>query len=591
MRVVLGLVIAMFGAAFQSPAPGEADEILAQLSKTRIDKKQIYHVRETTIRRDALTVALNRGVIAFLEPVRGKVTGAVFIGSGEIVAIPPDSIERQQIYRFTSTPLLNEPFQTAVFRFTDNTYEEIRKEISQRAQEEVSPEDAAQFDSWDASLAGRSSGLNMRLLADLLEPAGKPFFLAELNGEKTGWFDVIFDTRATEEVSVFQIRDVGTTAVADVWASFNQRNEARNPEAVAHENKSPIDVLSYEIDGTNVAGTNIEAKVAMRVRARMEGPRVLTFDLSPALRVASVQTDMDESLPYYQFPNLNGVTVVLPRSLKPSQELTLRFTYAGDLTGRGSWYPSQRQQTIPSFKSTLTLPSDSASLTFEYSGHKLVTASYHDQWLFEGLSRYVALMSSEAADSGAQLRKVLSEAREDVKVFDSAGPISIGQRLAATISPNAYRAVYGKGLWVIHMLRMMLRQDGPSPDAKFLALLKELGEMYDGRAVSTWDFKRLAEKHAEKELDWFFDQWVFATGIPTYSAEYKIETTENGFTIEGTISQSGVPDGFVMPLPVYADGEFLGRVQTGDSEGQFKFRLSKKPERFLIDPEMTVLTQ
>jgi hypothetical protein len=322
----------------------------------------------------------------------------------------------------------------------------------------------------------------------------------------------------------------------------------------------------------------------------MEGPRVLTFDLSPALRVASVQTETDESLQYYQFPNLNGVTVVLPRSLKSSQELTLRFTYAGDVTGRGSWYPSQRQQTIPSFKSTLSLPSDGASLTFEYSGHKLVTASYHDQWLVEGLSRYVALMSTEAADSGAQLRKALGDAREDIKVFDSAGPISIGQRLAATISPNAYRAVYGKGLWVIHMLRMMLRQDGPSPDAKFLALLKELAEMYDGRAVSTWDFKRLAEKHAEKELDWFFDQWVFATGIPTYSAEYKMEPAENGFTIEGTISQTGVPDGFAMPLPVYADGEFLGRVQTGDSEGQFKFRLSKKPERFLIDPEMTVLT-
>src|SRR2546426_10644959 len=124
MRVLIGLVIALFGAMFQSPTPGEADEILAQLSKIRLAKKQIYNVRDITIRRDVLTVALNRGVIAFLEPVHGKVTGAVFIGSGEIVAIPPDPIEKQQIYKFTGTPILNETFETAGFLFTPRTYQE-----------------------------------------------------------------------------------------------------------------------------------------------------------------------------------------------------------------------------------------------------------------------------------------------------------------------------------------------------------------------------------------------------------------------------------------------------------------------------------
>jgi hypothetical protein len=86
------------------------------------------------------------------------------------------------------------------------------------------------------------------------------------------------------------------------------------------------------------------------------------------------------------------------------------------------------------------------------------------------------------------------------------------------------------------------------------------------------------------------DQWVFATGIPSYSTEYKIEEAENGFTVLGRISQSGVPDGFVMPVPVYADREFLGRVQVGESDGEFKFRLSRKPERLLVDPEGTILS-
>src|SRR5207249_1207165 len=171
-----------------------------------------------------------------------------------------------------------------------------------------------------------------------------------------------------------------------------------------------------------------------------------------------------------------------------------------------------------------------------------------------------------------------------------AGPIWLGSRLVSSVSPNAYPAVYGKSVWIIHMLRMILRQDGPNPDAKFLAMLKEFTEMYSGKAASTWDFKHVAEKYAEKNLDWFFDQWVFATGLPSYSVEYKVESSGNGFTIEGTITQTGVPDGFVMPVPLYADGEYLGRVQVDDSEGQFRFRLNKKPERVVMDPEMTILT-
>src|SRR5262245_25533299 len=113
MRVAISLLIALLGAGIQNPAPSEADDVLLQLSKIRLDKKQIHVIRDVTLGRDAASITLNRGVIAFLEPVHERVTGAVFIGSGEVVAIPPDRIERQQISRFTGTPILNERFQTA----------------------------------------------------------------------------------------------------------------------------------------------------------------------------------------------------------------------------------------------------------------------------------------------------------------------------------------------------------------------------------------------------------------------------------------------------------------------------------------------
>jgi aminopeptidase N len=140
------------------------------------------------------------------------------------------------------------------------------------------------------------------------------------------------------------------------------------------------------------------------------------------------------------------------------------------------------------------------------------------------------------------------------------------------------------------MLRMMLRKNGSDPDATFMALLKEFAETYSGKAASTWDFRRLAEKHSGQKLDWFFDQWVFGTGLPVYALEYKVEGSGNQYTIEGKITQTGVPDGFVMPVPVYADGEYLDTIEPGDLDEPFRLRVSKKPEQVVIDPEMTILT-
>lgn len=675
MRVLIGLLIALFGAVPQSPAPGEADGILAQLSKIRLDKKQIHSIRDVTIRRDVLSISLTRGVIAFLEPVMGKVTGAVFIGSGEVVAIPPTAIEKQQVYKFTGSPVLNEPFRAAVFRFTDGTYEEISREIALHAHEEVSEEDAAQFAQWDSIIAEWSGVLNFRILADFMDTVKRPLFFGELDGEKTGRFNVALDHQVAEEVTVFKIQNLGIGSVADLWTSFNQRSEARNPEAVAHEKKASFDIASYDIDATIASENQIDVKAAMRLKGISNGQRVLSFGLSSELRISAVSLDNGEAAAFYQNPDANAVTIVLPQPLNAGDEMTLRAAYAGNLGNRRSWYPNAGTDDPAVFNVTfrndgpaalvatpnaggelpafgfvvgsnlsivlpengpgamlsyfsemlgpypypsisvvqvprnesrnwpglIELPSNqddaktelvmAQEIARQWLGHKVAPASYHDQWLFEGLPRYLGAMYVESKHPGTvRLREILDDARGSLLDVESAGPIWLGQRLANTVTPAGYRAVYTKGVWVLHMLRMLMRQDGPNPDARFVQMLKDLVEAYGGKAVSTWDFRGMAEKHMGAKLDWFFDDWVFGTGIPVYSLDYQVQPGQNEFVVEGTIKQSGVPDGFTMPVPVYADDELLGRVTVGENEVEFRFRVTKKPERVVIDPRQTILT-
>jgi len=394
MRLSIGLLIATLAAGTQNSPPAGSGEILAQLSNIHLDKKQTYNIRDITLRRDALSIALNRGTIAFLEPIMGKVTGAVFIGSGEVVAIPPDAVEKQQVFKFTGSPVLNEPFQAAFFRFTDGTYEEIMKEYAQHAAEDVSEEEAAQFLPWEQIVRDRSDVMKYRILADFLEPSSEPLFLSDLRGEKTGWFEVLYDPRLVEEVAIVKFHDSGLGSVADLWASFNRRSEVRNPEAVAHENKSAIDVLSYDIDAT-ISDVQLDAQATMRLKAVRAGARVLSFDISRFLRVSSVTLDSGDPVPFYQHDE-NTLTVILQRATEPGQEITLRLAYSGEAIAkrgssmfyvgdRGPWYPSPGNQDGATFNLTFHYP---AAYTLVATGSKLrewdEAGRRHSTWKSDG---------------------------------------------------------------------------------------------------------------------------------------------------------------------------------------------------------------
>jgi len=680
MRILAGLIAAFFGVLSQSFAQTETDEILDQLSKVRLDKKQIWHVRDITLRRDALSITLNRGVIAFLEPVREKVTGAVFIGSGEALAIPPDATEKQQVYKFTGLPILNETFQNAVFHFTDDTFQEIRTEILQHAEEEVTPEDIAQFETWDQTVAQRSKLLNLRFLADFVESPPPPIFLAELNGEKTGWFDILFDRRQVEEVAAFKTHDAGGKTVLDLWTSFNQRNEARNPEAVAHENKVPVEILSYDIETTLSPDLRADIKATLRLKGRIDGARVLTFDLAQSLVVTALSLESGEAVPFYQYPGTNAVMLVLPRRLTANQELTLRFSYGGSVDVHGPWYPSQAFQDSTMFNLVFHVPAGKAlaatgsgsfssagfvagltavadedgpasirkyldgilgpypferltvvrspdgeppdwpmlvqvpvnldppaaelmmaqRIARQWIGHRVSPASYHDEWLFEGLAQYLGAMYVESKSNDKRyLRQFLDTMRSQLMEVEDAGAIWLGKRLTSSVTPGGDRAVVTKGIWVVHMLRSLLREDGANPDSRLQQILREFVNTYQDKTASAWDFKHVAEKyltpvadaHRDRKLDWFFDEWVMGAGVPKYELDYKIEEDGNAYVIAGTIKQSSVPEGFTMPVPVFADSEFIGRVLVGDPEAEFRFRIGKKPERVIIDLQQEVLAR
>jgi len=542
---MLGWLVSLLllGVPAYQVAPPQTDPTLAQLSKLRLDKSQVYSVRDITINRDALSITLNRGAIAFTEAINGKVTGAVFIGSGDILAIPPDPIEKKQLFRYTKAALLTEHFETAIFRFTDGTWEEIVKEYKRHALETT---DAADIDAllrWESELQRRGGFLNERLLSDLIGSKDRPFFLAQIEGSKFGWFDAIDDERRAEEIFIQQNTTASATPL--VWVSFNKRSESRDPSITAVEDKSLFEVVAADSDNG-----------LLRLKVKADGERVFELPMSSA-GVTQVSVN-DSPVPFVA--TANHLTVILPEPSRVGAEIVLAIEV-----------PQERRATLFSGLTPRT--------------NSLMPASYRDEWIIEGLGNYALALSDPTILQSA--REYLLTASSEGVSPESPGPVWIGFRMTQPRAPQGMSALRSKSIWIVHMLRNVVQRDDRDP--AFGRFLDEVVNEGRTKRISTFDFKRLAEKNAGKPLDWFFDSWVFGTGIPSYTVSYKAEAAANGFVISGEITQSGVPEGFEMQVPVYADDTFLGNVMVSGNSGEFRFTSTTMPQHIILDPRQTVL--
>jgi hypothetical protein len=75
-------------------------------------------VKDLTLKRDAATFHLHSGTVCFVTPVQGKVTGAVFVGDGNLILDPPLPIERSSLRLLTKEDEFSETFSHLVLRFT-----------------------------------------------------------------------------------------------------------------------------------------------------------------------------------------------------------------------------------------------------------------------------------------------------------------------------------------------------------------------------------------------------------------------------------------------------------------------------------------
>ena len=87
------------------------------------DSTKILHINTCVLQRDVGRFVFESGSLYFLESVCNRVIAAYFKGKGIFQLTTDNTIERQQLQRFTDEENIEQKFERAFFVFTDSTYE------------------------------------------------------------------------------------------------------------------------------------------------------------------------------------------------------------------------------------------------------------------------------------------------------------------------------------------------------------------------------------------------------------------------------------------------------------------------------------
>jgi hypothetical protein len=307
------------------------------------------------------------------------------------------------------------------------------------------------------------------------------------------------------------------------------------------------------------------------------------------------------------FPYLNLEITQLPGMLSQSWPGLIYLSSTAFLTPDERRAVGVRDPYLELLLSRLMLTHETAH---QWWGDAVDWVSYRDEWIIEALANYSALVMLEKQHPG-DMRTALNYYRGELLretrngIIAEAGPVTLGHRLTSSRFPDAYeRVLYGRGTWLIHMLRTMLREaNGGDSDAVFFSALKGLLAAAPNHKISTLDLQRAFEQvmpaslgyEGHKSLDWFFDSWINGDSIPQFSLEaVHMTPAAHKLKVTGTILQDHAAKDMVTAVPLYAvdaagKSRFLAFVFADDAKTEFTVTAPANTKQLLLDPEETVL--
>jgi len=245
------------------------------------------------------------------------------------------------------------------------------------------------------------------------------------------------------------------------------------------------------------------------------------------------------------------------------------------------WGGAMEHQTNTSTTSTsfgYSQPVVVHELAHQWWGDMVTCDDWHHIWINEGFAVYSEALYFEA-DSGIDYYHAYMNDFE----YTGGGSIYIND---TTDVWNIFSArVYDKGGWVLHMLRHVVG------DSLFFESYVNYRDQYQWLSATTEDFQGVVEATTGRDLDWFFQQWIYGTYRPYYRFSYLIEEDPAGgwnTYLHLRQIQNSQPAFFTMPVDIEIETTAGTETQVvfNDQRGQnFILHTDDEPVSLAIDPD------
>ncbi|GAB4207343.1 MAG: hypothetical protein Fur0023_18070 [Bacteroidia bacterium] len=153
--------------------------------------------------------------------------------------------------------------------------------------------------------------------------------------------------------------------------------------------------------------------------------------------------------------------------------------------------------------------------------------------------------------------------------------------------------IYPKGAFVLHMLKYVIGKN------QYDASIKRYLQKHPYENVDTHDLLTAIYEETGMYVDWFFDEWIYRGGEPTYEVKFEVYDNEKEKTGMFYVQQTQVfkENVYLFKMPVvfeihFTDGSFVSKtqwIQEKDEVVKINFDKSKTVDYVLFDPNSNIL--
>src|SRR5712671_3870885 len=217
------------------------------------------------------------------------------------------------------------------------------------------------------------------------------------------------------------------------------------------------------------------------------------------------------------------------------------------------------------------------------AAHQLTHAAFSSPrpWINEGLAHFAQALYLEHQGGRQAALDYMGLHRSAFSAADqkqTSAPKSEDETSHALVNTNDEELYRSKAMCVWWMLRDMVGETG---------LKKALALYHAEQDREPSYMPRLIQAQTQKDLEWFFDDWVYRDrGLPEFkvASTFTRKTLPEGYMLTITVTNSGTA-GAEVPLTVkFAGGEITKRlVVQGKSDGVIRVEVPKLPEEIVIN--------